>query len=286
MPTFNEVRTLGRLLDSLLASSLLPGTEWGTITVSDDGSTDGTDQVARARAKDDPRIVVISSGRGRVGKSGNLAYAQQFVAERLDAGEVVVVADADVEVDSAAIARLTRPLIEDSRVAVSSGASLPARRSWGRMASTFQMDVSFRANLRLRDARPNLDDRFFAYRNRCLGDFRWRANCRRSGDIQLAAYLDSHGLARIWVPTACVYVVPARGFREFHLQTYRNRAMVVAARRTGTVREQLFRAAVEESVRHPVRAVAYCVARFVAAGLDRVQPVEFSDLWDVLESTK
>ena len=87
VPTFNEVRTLPTILDRLRAA--VPAAD---VLVVDDGSPDGTGEVAAARARDDEAIHLLR----RAGKQGlGAAYVAGF-SWGLDRGyDVFVEMDAD-----------------------------------------------------------------------------------------------------------------------------------------------------------------------------------------------
>ncbi len=90
LPARNEARVIGATVSSLLASS----TAIDELIVLDDGSTDGTADLARAAAGGDPRLRVITGAplpEGWLGK--NWACHQLSQAAR---GEYLLFTDADV----------------------------------------------------------------------------------------------------------------------------------------------------------------------------------------------
>ncbi len=96
IPAYNEAGTIARVLERVLA---LPGLELDVIVV-DDGSTDGTADVAFRRARTDPRLRVLSHDRNR-GKGAAIRTALPHAQ-----GEVVVIQDGDLETDPRDILRL------------------------------------------------------------------------------------------------------------------------------------------------------------------------------------
>ncbi len=82
--SYNYARYLGRALESLLAQSY-PHFE---AVVCDDGSTDGSRDVAERYARRDPRIRLLAKENGGVASALNAAY-------RAARGEVVCLLDAD-----------------------------------------------------------------------------------------------------------------------------------------------------------------------------------------------
>ncbi len=80
VPAYNEAKTIGSTLDSLAAA--LPRSE---VVVIDDGSTDGTGDVAAARG------VLVIRNRRNLGKATALARGLQVCS-----GDVVAMVDADM----------------------------------------------------------------------------------------------------------------------------------------------------------------------------------------------
>ncbi|MGP8159658.1 MAG: glycosyltransferase family 2 protein [Candidatus Dormibacteria bacterium] len=99
MPALNEERTISQVLDAVLASPV----DLEVILV-DDGSTDGTWELMRARADADSRV---RAHRHEVnqGKGGAIRTAL-----RQARGTVVLIQDADLEYDPADYPRLLEPI--------------------------------------------------------------------------------------------------------------------------------------------------------------------------------
>ncbi len=98
MPAFNEARTLGTVLDAVLASAVPL-----EVVLVDDGSTDGTWEIMSARA-DGERIRAyrhtVNQGKGGAIRTA-LGHAR---------GEVILIQDADLEYDPADYERLLDPI--------------------------------------------------------------------------------------------------------------------------------------------------------------------------------
>jgi dolichol-phosphate mannosyltransferase len=87
LPTYNEAENLGSIVAAILAA--LPG---ATLLVVDDGSPDGTGQLADTLAANDPRVRV----RHRATKQGlGRAYLDGFGVALTGGAQVVVQMDAD-----------------------------------------------------------------------------------------------------------------------------------------------------------------------------------------------
>lgn len=109
VPAYNEARVIGATIASLLRSDL-PGVQ---VYVVDDGSTDGTAEVARAQYGGHPQVTIERIPNG--GKANALNHA----LARVDA-EVVVMLDADTQIGPQAVRLLARHFT-DPRVAAVAG---------------------------------------------------------------------------------------------------------------------------------------------------------------------
>ena len=109
LPAFNEAETIGAVLDAIPAA--IPGITTLKKIVVDDGSTDGTAEVARAHGAQVVRHA-RKRGTGRAFMSG--------VQAALDEGaDVIVSMDADGQFASADIATLVAPIVKgDADVAL------------------------------------------------------------------------------------------------------------------------------------------------------------------------
>ena len=111
LPTYNEIENLEPVIAAITAA--LPQAE---ILVVDDGSPDGTGQLADTIAAREPRVSVLH----RPGKEGlGAAYRAGFrwVLDRPDTAAVVQM-DADLSHDPADLPRLLAPLMRDADLAI------------------------------------------------------------------------------------------------------------------------------------------------------------------------
>ena len=99
MPALNEERTIAQVLDVVLASPV----DLEVILV-DDGSTDRTWELMKARADADPRVHAF---RHRVNGGKGAAIRTALQTAR---GELVLIQDADLEYDPADYPRLLEPI--------------------------------------------------------------------------------------------------------------------------------------------------------------------------------
>ena len=103
LPTYDEAENLPGIAAAILAA--LP---WATLLVVDDGSPDGTGEIADGLASADPRIRV----RHRPGKAGlGRAYLDGFGVALAGGADAVVQMDADWSHDPAVLPALLAPII-------------------------------------------------------------------------------------------------------------------------------------------------------------------------------
>jgi peptidoglycan-N-acetylglucosamine deacetylase len=142
VPAYNEAAVIGRTLAALLASNY-PHLE---VLVIDDGSTDGTAEVAEQFATD-PRLRVLRLPNGGKGRALNAGIA----ASR---GEIVIAIDADTLFEPETVRRLVAPFADAGVGAVAGNIKVGNRRSLLTQWQSIEYIVGI-----------NLDKRFFDYIN-------------------------------------------------------------------------------------------------------------------------
>jgi FkbM family methyltransferase len=239
----------------------------------------------------------------RLGKALELDQLHHLLVARRDPELLMVVCNADTTVDPSAFLHLLEPFFEDPQMAVAWGVALPYGPTKRRRASRFQARLAVAVAQGLGPDAIRADGRLFAVRPRMLDGFSWRAGLIVD-DMQLAGYVRSTGLPHRSACRAVTYTVPARGWRDFYLQTHRYYVAKSRLSASGTdqlsstasngvtarLRDRSFPVLVNafcrEATADPAGAIAYGVARCACVAIHRFSPAEFSDAWPEARSTK
>jgi len=105
VPLYNEEEFIGPLLQRVLEAPLPEGMD-REIVVVDDGSTDGSAEIAEETGRAHPEIRVIRHARNQ-GKGAAIRTAVEQAR-----GELCLIQDADLEYDPREYMHLLNPLIE------------------------------------------------------------------------------------------------------------------------------------------------------------------------------
>jgi glycosyltransferase involved in cell wall biosynthesis len=109
MPVYNERRTLRTIVRRVLAC---PSPIPLELIAVDDGSTDGSADILRELAAEDPRVRPVFHERNQ-GKGGAIQTALQHLK-----GDIAIIQDADLEYDPADIPRVIQPILDGRADAV------------------------------------------------------------------------------------------------------------------------------------------------------------------------
>ncbi|MBI5281641.1 MAG: glycosyltransferase [Candidatus Solibacter usitatus] len=112
VPVYNEEEFLGELLERVLAAPLPPGFERDVVVV-DDGSDDGSGEIAQRYAARHPALVRSYRHGRNLGKGAAIRTGLDHVR-----GEITVIQDADLEYDPREYVKLLRPMVEGKADAV------------------------------------------------------------------------------------------------------------------------------------------------------------------------
>lgn len=283
VPTFNERHRVERCLTSVFQASLPKACVWREWAVLDDASSDGTPEVAETWAKAHPEIrmrVVRKPHRSGKASSIDTYFSEVRHQEWLD--DIIVQVDADVVVQRDAISALLNAFLSDLLLGVAWGADEADDRTFGRWASTFQLEAVNRQLAISPINTPRAYTRFLAYRPRMLADFRWDTGAIRDDD-SIANFVRERRVRTTNVLNARVTATPAAGYEDFYRQTYRAYAQ---RGRLALMSRKRARAATAVALQHPFWAGAYLVARVICAIRHRLFPANFSHLWAPSLSTK
>lgn len=305
VPCYNEARSIGGCLDALYAAPLPIGARWHAWIVVDDASTDATAAEVGRWQRSHPEVTVdLRQHPARQGKAAALEAVRAELAKNED-GQVMVICDADGLVSLDALTLLVAPFVEDPTMAVTWGWSTPRGPSRRRRASRFQAVVSEEQARRSPPGACPAFGRLFALRPGAITGFAWHPGFVND-DTPLAEHVRRVDAPHRLVAQATIAVMPAAGFRDFYLQTYRWYASRAIVQRSGpSAQIEAHRPCIDEARptsrearlmtlralggavrREPAGLPAYLLARVVAAVIHRARPAPFADAWEISASTK
>ncbi|MEQ1570207.1 MAG: glycosyltransferase [Myxococcota bacterium] len=138
LPAWNEAMVIGATIDAVLSSPQV-----AQLIVVDDGSTDGTADVVRARAERDERVRLVAQPTNQ-GKSAALNRGFEVAANM-----VVVTVDADTHPEPTAISRLVAalddPLVAAAAATIRVDRTNGALTRWQRLEYVTSMNLVRRA---------------------------------------------------------------------------------------------------------------------------------------------
>jgi glycosyltransferase involved in cell wall biosynthesis len=104
IPVFDEERTIGEVIDRVMAVDF--GELEKEIVVADDGSTDQTHAIAMARAQRHPGLIRMATAPSNNGKGAAIRMGLAHAT-----GDILVLQDADLELDPADLPLVIEPLV-------------------------------------------------------------------------------------------------------------------------------------------------------------------------------
>jgi glycosyltransferase involved in cell wall biosynthesis len=102
IPVYNEQETIGKVIDKVRSVDL--GAITKEVIIADDGSTDATPQVIQEHSKDS--MIKVHTSRVNLGKGAAVRLGLSYAT-----GDIVIIQDADLELDPAEYIRMIEPII-------------------------------------------------------------------------------------------------------------------------------------------------------------------------------
>jgi glycosyltransferase involved in cell wall biosynthesis len=279
IPSFNEGRGIVHTLESL-GSALdrleIPGCR---LILSDSSATtetvDSAQEWARRRSID---LLVDRSERRRTSKE-----ARNVIMNRAGS-DLLVQMDADIVVPAESLYYMFLCLLKrPSGVALGSTAPDPHFVSTCYRASAWQLKAVHRYASLLPPDAVRAEAAFWGAWRSFYRDFRFApGEGSPVDDVDLAKHLHNNQVPTRNCWRAVAFKVPAGTMRDFLLQTHRGYAATEVRHRSWLE----IGAALIEGVSDPVGAALYARARVWAAYQQRNQPHEWTEHWEVEESTK
>jgi len=211
IPAYNEGGSISQLLNAILKQ---PVNEFilKEVIVNASGSNDDTEAKVQAVTHTDSRVKLISKGM-RSGKTAALNEILHCIKS-----DLVVFLDADVVLEKNSILSLITPFLQDEKVGVCSGNTMPLE-SW-KQGSTFEFASLFIRELHhelcsylmSRGLAPKVNGTFFAFRGGIVNSF---PRLVVSDDEYVSWQAQKKGYRIVYVPNASVFTMDPHSFRGF-----------------------------------------------------------------------
>lgn len=167
IPVYNEQETIGEVIDRVCNVDLGPIKK--EIIVSDDGSTDGSAQVLREYSAQSMELITVHTSPINLGKGAAVRLGMSYAT-----GDIVIIQDADLELDPNEYMRIIEPIVTGETDVVygsrflGKAAKIPVRTRLANRVLTMLTNVLFGARL------SDMETAYKAFRREILEDLRLR----------------------------------------------------------------------------------------------------------------
>lgn len=213
IPAYNEKGNIGPLLRELLSQVSSSVIE---IIVSDDGSNDGTSsevlRVAGKQGNHKCAVKLIEAKR----RSGKATAVDKIL--KLARGEIIVLIDADAQIEEGCVDKIIKPFSEDKKIGVTSGNILPLNSNdeskLFSYMSCFQRELNDQLCRRLvnENLTPKVNGAFFAFRRDVVDHI---PNSVVSDDEYISWRAQKQGYKATYVSGAKVYAKDPVNIRDY-----------------------------------------------------------------------
>jgi glycosyltransferase involved in cell wall biosynthesis len=167
IPVYNEEQTISAIVERVLAVDL--GSIDSEVIIADDGSSDGT-RAAMASSKwiDDPRVRIYSN-RINVGKGCAIRLGLSYAT-----GDVVLIQDADLELNPEEYGRLLQPIVEGRSSVVFGSRFLDGRNQVRLKARIANAGLTVLTNILFGARLTDMETAYKMFRREVVDGIRWR----------------------------------------------------------------------------------------------------------------
>jgi len=211
IPAFNEEATITQLLYTVLKQPT-NGFVLKEIIVNTSGSNDSTEAKVQDLSRLDSRIKLISKGT----RSGKASALNDIL--RSTKSDLLLLLDADVVIEKNAIKNLVEPLLQNEKVGVCSGNTMPlkglGKEDFFDFASLFIRELHHElcSYLMREGLAPKVNGTFYALRTGIMKSF---PKFVVSDDEYVSWHAQKLGYSVVYVPSALVFTRDPHSFHEF-----------------------------------------------------------------------